>query len=51
MYVGMNNYEYYTPSFCDGHYCCRDCEKCPIADEILEYEAKQEAEEAAKTNE
>jgi len=40
--IGANNYEYYTPSFCDGHYCCRDCEKCPIADKILEFEAGEE---------
>lgn len=38
MYVGMNNYEYYTPEFCDGHYCCRDCERCHIAQEIMEAE-------------
>jgi hypothetical protein len=42
MYIGMNNYELYTPEICDGHYCCRDCEVCPLADEIME---KQEEEE------
>lgn len=42
MYIGMNNYELYTPEICDGHYCCRDCEEChPWADEIME---KQEEE-------
>lgn len=35
MYIGMNNYEYYTPEICDGH-CCRDCERCLIAQEIME---------------
>ncbi len=38
MYVGMNNYEYYTPEYCDGNFCCRDCEKCQIAEEIMEAE-------------
>lgn len=37
MYIGMNNYEYYIPEICDGHYCCRDCEKCPWADEAMEH--------------
>lgn len=40
--IGMNNREYYDPEICDGHYCCRDCEKCDLLDEILE---KLEAEE------
>ena len=46
MYIGMNNYEYYTPSFCDGHYCCRDCDVCPIADEILEFMAGEEEDDS-----
>ena len=36
MYIGANNYELYDSAYCDGHYCCRDCENCPIAEEILE---------------
>lgn len=44
MYIGMNNYEYYTPSFCDGHYCCRDCEKCPWAEKAMEYIMEVEGE-------
>ena len=42
MYIGMNNYSQYDPDYCDGHFCCRDCECCPIADKILEYEEKGE---------
>lgn len=38
MYIGMNNYELYDPAYCDGHYCCRDCERCHIAQEIMEAE-------------
>ena len=34
--IGANNYEYYTPEFCDGRFCCRDCDRCSIKDEILE---------------
>ena len=34
--IGADNYEYYDPAFCDGHYCCRDCDKCEIREEILE---------------
>lgn len=34
--IGANNYEYYDPAFCDGHHCPRDCERCAVADEILE---------------
>ena len=41
MYVGMNNYAAYDPVFCDRHYCPRDCDVCPIADRILEFEEKQ----------
>ena len=36
MFAGMNNYELYDPVYCDGHPCPRDCEKCPIGEEILE---------------
>lgn len=36
IFVGMNNYELYDPAYCDGHPCPRDCERCPIAEEILE---------------
>ena len=32
----MNNYELYDPAYCDGNFCCRDCDRCPIADHILE---------------
>lgn len=39
--IGMNNYEYYDPEWCDGHYCCRDCEKCNIADEMMEAKADE----------
>lgn len=39
--IGMNNYEYYDPDWCDGHYCCRDCEKCNIADEMMEAKADE----------
>jgi hypothetical protein len=34
--IGMNNYEYYDPKFCDGNPCPRDCDKCEIKEEILE---------------
>lgn len=36
--IGMNNYSDYDPEWCNGHYCCRDCEKCRIADEMMEAE-------------
>ena len=26
--IGANNYEDYDPSWCDGHHCPRDCERC-----------------------
>lgn len=39
--IGMNNYVYYDPDWCDGHYCCRDCEKCNIADEMMEAKADE----------
>ena len=38
----MNNYSAYDPEFCDGHYCCRDCEKCPITDVIVSALSKME---------
>ena len=38
MYIGMNNYSLYNPLYCDGRFCCRDCDKCPIANEIMEAE-------------
>ena len=41
----MNNYSAYDPEFCNGHYCCRDCEKCPIADKIISALSKKEEEE------
>lgn len=41
----MNNYEYYTTGFCDGHYCPRDCDRCPTADEIISFLSKFEKEE------
>lgn len=47
MYVGMNNYEYYTPEYCDGNFCCRDCERCPKAEKMME---KQEARFGTETN-
>lgn len=34
--IGANNYELYDPAYCDGHHCPRDCNICPIADEILD---------------
>lgn len=36
MYIGMNNYELYDPAYCDGHFCPRDCEKCPVGEQIME---------------
>ena len=40
----MNNYSAYDPEFCDGHYCCRDCDNCPWADEAMEYILEVEGE-------
>ena len=39
--IGMNNYEYYAPKYCDGNPCPRDCDRCPIADQILEAEEEE----------
>lgn len=36
MYIGMNNYELYDPDYCDGNPCPRDCDKCPIAEHMIE---------------
>ena len=36
LYIGMNNYSNYDPKYCDGHYCCRDCDICPIARKMEE---------------
>lgn len=32
----------YDPAFCDGHHCPKDCEICPIADEIIEAEEDED---------
>lgn len=29
----------YTPEFCDGNYCCKDCEECHIGHRIEEMES------------
>lgn len=34
--IVANNYLDYDPEYCDGQYCCRDCDKCLIADRIRE---------------
>lgn len=34
--IGMNNYSLYDPQFCDGQFCPRDCDRCNIAEEIME---------------
>ena len=36
MYIGANNYTDYDPEYCDGEPCPRDCDRCWIADRILE---------------
>ena len=45
MYIGANNYSAYDPKYCDGNYCCRDCETCPVADKIISALSKMEEEE------
>lgn len=42
MYIGMNNYAMYNPEYCDGNFCFRDCDKCHIADKIMEDTAEDE---------
>lgn len=42
MYIGMNNYSLYNPAYCDGRFCPRDCDKCDIAEEIMEAEEEDE---------
>ena len=36
MYIGMNNYSLYDPLYCDGRFCCRDCDRCKVAEQIME---------------
>ena len=36
MYIGANDYSQYDPKYCDGRYCCRDCDHCPIAEQMME---------------
>lgn len=30
----------YDPDFCEGHFCPKDCDGCPWADEVLEKEGE-----------
>ena len=41
----MADLEFYDPDYCDGNFCPKDCEHCPIADVIISALSKMEEKE------